>query len=178
MDRLLLTLGIVVFFLICLWGMWLGWRRKARSQSARIAPFPEIPADPGEFQLESTGVCVGTTTAGNWQDRVVTRGAGPRSGAVWRLHPEGVAVERGGLPNFWIPRASITGIRSDSRLAGKVTAADGLLVITWQHGDVALDTGFRADDKDDYPLWINELSPGAGVRPPKDTDHDIKGGAQ
>ncbi|WP_020658112.1 hypothetical protein [Amycolatopsis benzoatilytica] len=187
MERLLLTLGIVAFFLICLWGMWLGWRRKARSQSARIAPFPEIPADPGEFQLESTGVCVGTTTAGNWQDRVVTRGAGPRSGAVWRLHPDGVTVERGGLPDFWIPRASITGIRRDSRLAGKVTGTDVLLVITWQLGDVSLDTGFRGDDLADYPQWINELSPepggdapagGQGVLPPKDTDHDIKGGAQ
>ncbi|MER6875102.1 transporter, partial [Amycolatopsis sp. NPDC000673] len=85
----------------------------------------------------------------------------------WRLHPDGVAVERGGLPDFWIPRASITGIRRDSRLAGKVTGTDVLLVITWRLGDVELDTGFRGDDLDDYPLWIEKLS-----------DHDIKGGAQ
>ncbi|WP_406629561.1 transporter [Amycolatopsis sp. WGS_07] len=167
MERLLLTLGIVVFFLLCLWGMRIGWKRKARSQSAVVPPFPEIPADPGEFQLESTGVYLSTTTAGNWQDRIVTRGAGLRTGAVWRLHPDGIAVERGGAPDFWIPRASVTGVRRDSRIAGKVMGTDALLVITWRLGDVELDTGFRGDDLDDYPQWIEKLS-----------DHDIKGGAQ
>ena len=164
MERLWLTLAIAAFFLLCAWGMWLGWRRKARSQSVQFPPFPEIPAEPGEILLESTGLYVSTTTAGNWQDRVVTRGAGLRSSAIWRLHPGGVAIERGGAPDFWIPRPAITGVRRDSRIAGKVMGTDALLIITWRLGESELDTGFRGDDLDDYPQWTEELK--------------IKGGAQ
>ncbi|MET7998158.1 transporter [Amycolatopsis sp. NPDC005232] len=171
MDRFLLVLGIVAFFLLCLWGMWVGWRRKSRSQSAQVPPFPGIPGDPGEILLESTGLYVSTTTAGHWQDRVVTRGAGLRTGAVWRLYPGGIAVERGGAPDFWIPREAVTGIRRDSKIAGKVMGTDALLVITWRLGDADLDTGFRGDELDDYPQWIEQLSP-------DNSDHDIKGGAQ
>jgi hypothetical protein len=171
MDRTLLVLGIIVFFLLCLWGMWLGWRHKARAQSVTVAPFPEIPAEPGEVVLESSGLYVSTTTAGNWQDRIVTRGAGLRTDAVWRLHPGGIAVERGGAPDFWIPREAVTGVRRDSRIAGKVMGTDALLVITWRLAGKELDTGFRGDELDDYPQWIEHLST-------DNSDHDIKGGAQ
>jgi preprotein translocase subunit SecE len=30
MERFWLVLAIVAFFLLCLWGMYLGWRRKSR----------------------------------------------------------------------------------------------------------------------------------------------------
>jgi hypothetical protein len=164
MERLWLVLAIVAFFLLCLWGMYVGWRRKSRSQSAQVPPFPSIPPEPGEVLLESTGVYLSTTTAGNWQDRIVTRGAGLRTGAVWRLHDGGVTVERGGAPDFWIPREAVTGIRRDTKIAGKVMGTDALLIITWRLGDADLDTGFRGDDLDDYPQWIEQLK--------------IKGGAQ
>ncbi len=164
MERLWLVLAIVAFFLLCLWGMYVGWRRKARSQSVRVPPFPAIPSGPGDVLLESTGVYVATTFAGEWQNRVVTRGAGLRTGAVLRLHDSGVAVERGGAPDFWIPRDAVTGVRRDSKIAGKVMGTDALLVLTWRAGETELDTGFRGDDLDDYPQWIDQLK--------------IKGGAQ
>ncbi|MFT7873469.1 MULTISPECIES: PH-like domain-containing protein [Amycolatopsis] len=164
MERFWLVLAIVAFFLLCLWGMYAGWRRKARSQSVQVPPFPEIPADRGAVLLESTGVYLATTFAGEWQNRVVTRGAGLRTSASWRLHDGGVAVERGGAPDFWIPRDAVTGVRRDTKIAGKVMGTDALLVVTWRLGDVELDTGFRGDDLDDYPQWIEQLK--------------IKGGAQ
>jgi hypothetical protein len=164
MERLWLVLAIVVFFLLCLWGMYVGWRRKARSQSVQVPPFPAIPEDLGDVLLESTGVYVATTFAGEWQNRVVTRGAGLRTGAVLRLHESGVAVERGGAPDFWIPRDAVTGVRRDSKIAGKVMGTDALLVLTWRAGETEVDTGFRGDDLDDYPQWIEQLK--------------IKGGAQ
>lgn len=163
-DRLLLTLVIVVFFLLCLWGMYVGWRRKARTQSVQVPPFPQIPDDPGEVLLESTGLYVSTTFAGNWQDRVVTRGAGLRTGAVWRLHEGGIAIERGGGPDFWIPRDAVTGVRRDTKIAGKVMGTDALLIITWRAGDVELDTGFRGDELDDYPQWTEALQTQGGAQ--------------
>ncbi|WP_409492439.1 transporter [Amycolatopsis sp. cmx-11-12] len=167
-DRILLTLAVFAFFLVCVLLMWRGWRRKSRAQSVQVPPFAEIPAEPGGFELESSGVYISTTTAGHWQERVVTRGAGLRTGAVWRLHADGIAIERGGAPDFWIPRTSVTGVRKDKGMAGKVMGIDALLVITWLAGDVELDTGFRGDDVDDYPQWIEAL---------QDTRNDIKGGA-
>lgn len=167
-DRLLLTLAVFAFFLFCVFLMWCGWRRKSRAQSVQVPPFPEIPAEPGEVLLESTGLYVSTTTAGHWQDRVVTRGAGLRTGAVWRLYESGVAIERGGAPDFWIPRSAVTGVRKDKGMAGKVMGIDALLIITWLAGDVELDTGFRGDEIDDYPQWIEAL---------QETRNDIKGGA-
>ncbi|MFJ7216716.1 transporter [Amycolatopsis sp. NPDC098790] len=164
MERLWLVLAIVAFFLLCLWGMYVGWRRKSRSQSVRVPPFPEIPSEPGDVLLESTGVYVATTFAGEWQNRVVTRGAGLRTSASWRLHDGGIAVERGGAPDFWIPREAVTGVRRDSKIAGKVMGTDALLVLTWRAGETEVDTGFRGDDLDDYPQWIEQLK--------------IKGGAQ
>ena len=164
MERLWLVLAIVAFFLLCLWGMYLGWRRKSRAQSVQVPLFPEIPGSPGEILLESSGIYVSTTTAGNWQDRIVTRGAGLRTNAVWRLHAGGVAVERGGAPDFWIPRAAITGVRRDSKIAGKVMGTDALLILTWLAGDVELDTGFRGDDLDDYPQWTEALQTQGGAQ--------------
>ncbi|MET8851538.1 transporter [Amycolatopsis sp. NPDC004625] len=164
MERFWLVLAIFAFFLLCVWGMYVGWRRKARSQSVQVPPFPTVPGDAGEVLLESTGVYLATTFAGEWQNRVVTRGAGLRTSAAWRLHDGGVAVERGGAPGFWIPRDAVTGVRRDRKIAGKVMGTDALLVITWQLGDTELDTGFRGDDLDDYPQWIEQLK--------------IKGGAQ
>lgn len=164
MERLLLTLIVVAFFLLLVWGMRAGWRRKARSQSALVPPFPAIPEDAGEPELEAKGLYVSTTTAGNWQDRIVTRGVGMRGRAWLRLHSDGIAVDRVGAPGFWIPREAVSQARTASAIAGKVMGTDSLLVITWQAGDVALDTGFRADDLAGYPAWIDRLRIKGGIR--------------
>jgi hypothetical protein len=157
MERLVLTLIVLACFALALWGMRRGWRRKAREQSVRVPPFPEIPAEPGEVELEAGGLYVSTTTAGNWQDRIVTRGAGMRGRAELRLYPGGIAVDRAGAPGFWIPRESIMDIGLGSAIAGKVMGTQGLLLITWRAGDVALDTGFRADDPEVYPQWTEKV---------------------
>ena len=166
MERLLLVLVVVALFLLAIWGMRVGWRRKARSQSARVLPFPEVPAEPGEPQLEANGLYVSTTTAGDWQDRIVTRGMGMRGRAMLRRYPNGVEVDRAGAPGFWIPAGTVVDVKRASAIAGKVMGSDSLLVITWRCGDVELDTGFRGDDHGVYPQWMESLG------------HKIEGGAQ
>jgi hypothetical protein len=172
MERLLLVLAIVVFFLLCLFAMWRGWVHKARGQSARVPLFPQIPDDLGEPLLTDSGLYISTTSAGNWQDRIVTRGAGIRTKATWRLHETGVAIERTGGPDFFIPASAVTGARASGQIAGKVMGNEGLLIITWFAGDVALDTGFRGD-LDVYPQWIERLAP-----QDQTTETELKGGAQ
>jgi hypothetical protein len=189
MDRLLLTLAIVVFFALCVWGMRRGWLRKARSQSVLVPPFPEVPEAPGEPVLpETTGLYVSTTIAGEWQNRIVTRGAGLRSAATLRLYRGGIEVDRAGAPGFWIPAESLSAVRRDNHIAGKVLGVEGLLVVTWKAGETLLDTGFRGDDVDVYPQWIEALEALIPVSSEKNQDNgkaqknhhtsEIKGGAQ
>ncbi|WP_027928697.1 PH-like domain-containing protein [Amycolatopsis thermoflava] len=168
MERLLLTLLVFACFLLGLWAMRRSWRRRARSQSAQLPPFPQTPAEPGEELLPANkGLYVSTTTAGDWQDRIVTRGVGLRGRAVLRLYREGVEIDRAGAPGFFIPRESIVEVKRASGIAGKVMGTNSLIVITWRLGDKELDTGFRGDDLDVYPQWIENLS-----------EREIKGGAQ
>lgn len=166
MERLILVLVVLACFLLAVWGMRVGWRRKARSQSAVVPPFPQRPEDPGEPVLEAEGLYVSTTTAGDWQNRIVTRGMGLRGRAVLRRYPDGVEVDRAGAPGFWIPDSSLIGVRRASAIAGKVMGSDSILVLTWRLGDVELDTGFRGDDHGVYEQWAESLG------------HEIKGGAQ
>jgi hypothetical protein len=158
MTRLLLSLAVLAFFALCLYGMWHGWQRRARRQAEVLANFPQPPSDTGEVLLETTGVYVGTTFDGNWQDRVAVGDVGHRAEATLRLTKQGVLVERTGATPLWIPEGSVRQARTARALAGKVMSADGLLVIGWQLEDQVLDTGFRGDDKDVYEEWVQRLN--------------------
>jgi hypothetical protein len=158
MTRVLLSVAVLLFFALCLYGMWHGWQRRKRAQAEVFDAFPQPPATTGEPLLpETTGVYVGTTTAANWQDRVQVGDVGHRAEAVARLTGEGLLLDRTGAEPLWIPAASIRGARTARGLANKVMSADGLLVVTWQHGEQLLDTGFRGDEKDVYEQWVSAL---------------------
>ncbi|WP_240519415.1 transporter [Amycolatopsis antarctica] len=162
MDRFLLSLAVLAFFALCVFGMWRGWRRQARAQSVEFPPFPEVPTEPGPVSLELPGLYVASTRAGHWQERIVTRGAGLRTSGTLRLHPDGIEVERIGAPGFWIPRSAVVAVATGRGMAGKVMGTDALLVITWRPGEgtagpVEVDTGFRADDIGRYRAWIDAV---------------------
>jgi hypothetical protein len=161
MTRVLLTIAVLAFFALCLYGMWHGWQRRARGQAAVLAEFPTPPETIGDVLLETTGQYIGTTIGDNWQDRVAVGDIGHRAEAVLKLTDQGVLVERTGASALWIPKADIRAARTDRGLAGKVMTKDGLLVVRWQLGDQALDTGFRGDDKDVYEQWVEALNTGA-----------------
>jgi len=158
MTRLLLSLAVLAFFALCLYGMWRGWQRRARRQAEVLAAFPQPPSEVGDVLLETTGVYVGTTFEGSWQDRVAVGDVGHRAEAALKLTNQGVLVERTGATPLWIPEGSLRLARTARGLAGKVMSADGLLVIGWQLGDQVLDTGFRGDDKDVYEEWVQRLN--------------------
>lgn len=154
MERFALTLLVLAFFALCAWGMWRGWRRQAREQSARIAPFPDVPEQLGPERDVLRGIYVATTRSGRWQDRIVTRGVGMRGPATLRRYDEGVVVERDGAPSFFVPAGSLRQTTTARGMAGKVMGTDALLVLTWQHDGAEFDTGFRGD-RDAYASWLD-----------------------
>ena len=157
MSRLLLSLAVVAFFVLCAAGMRLGWRNRQRRQSW-LPELPAVPADPGTpLMAELTGVYVGTTTAGDWQDRIVVQGLGNRAATKVRLFDNGVLLDNVGRP-LWIPADDLVDARADRALAGKAMGVDGLLVFRWRLGEHVLDSGVRGDDRDGYHEWITAVA--------------------
>ena len=156
MTRVLLVLAVFLFFALCVYGMWHGWKRRQRKQ-ADLPAFPSTPEKLGEATLATTGVYIGTTNAGNWQDRIQVGDIGHRAEAELHLHPEGVAIDRVGADALFLPKGAIRDVRTDKGLAGKVMFGEGLLVIQWELEDRLFDTGFRGDDKSVYGQWVETL---------------------
>lgn len=164
MTRALLVLACLILFALCLLGMRQGWLNRGRRQDD-VAPLPPSPADPGVALLEPmTGLYVGSTAAGHWQDRVVARNLGVRADATATLTAAGVLIDRTGAAPVFIPAATIVGAGVGAGLAGKVLGPGGLLIIRWRLSDdradsagTELDTGLRADDKSVYTAWVDAL---------------------
>jgi hypothetical protein len=160
---------LVMFALLGLayFGMWRGWKRRGRKHD--LPPLVEAPdvADLPPAKLAAGARYFGTTTSGNWLDRVVARGLGARSTCRLWLSAEGLDVVRL-AGSFRIPAAALRGARHDQGIAGKVVPPHGVLVVTWQHGDLLLDTGFRLTELDlagrasstgdAHDAWIRAIS--------------------
>ncbi|GAA2065484.1 hypothetical protein GCM10009839_91420 [Catenulispora yoronensis] len=122
--------------------MWRGWKKR-QARQADVPPLNEVPEGvfPGEGGVEA--VYVSSTSEGDWLDRIAVHGLGERSNAVVRVAQAGVLVEREGATDVFIPAAAIRGVRLATGMAGKYLRDEGLVVITWQHGDRTLDTGLK-----------------------------------
>lgn len=127
-------------------GMWRGWRRRGRKHD--LPPLASPPEEQTDVLLHAGGTYFGTTTSGNWLDRVVARGLGTRSTCRLSLSEGGLDVHRP-TGSFRIAATALRGARRDQGIAGKVVPPHGVLVVTWQHGDHLLDSGFRLDSMAD-----------------------------
>jgi hypothetical protein len=171
------TLMFVVLALAYL-GMWLGWRRRATRHDlpslVQAPPVAELPP----AKLQAGARYFGTTVSGNWLDRVVAQGLGARSSARLSLSAEGLDVIRL-AGTFRIPASALRGARHDQGIAGKVIPPHGVLVVTWQHGDHLLDTGFRLTDEtvaakgttEAHNTWIRAISKMARENVRDDKEH-------
>ncbi|MFC4602693.1 transporter [Rhodococcus kronopolitis] len=157
LDRLLLTLGFVVFWVVMVAAMYWGWKGRARRQADRVGALPAAPDDLGaQLIAPSSGLYVGSTMAPSWQDRIAVGDIGHRATCDLSRYEKGVLLERDGASAIWIPQESIRAIRTERGLAGKVMSKDGVLVIRWElPTGTEIDTGFRGDDKSVYPAWVN-----------------------
>lgn len=150
------VVGLALFIALLYWLMRQGWKWRGTLQGD-LPALPEAPAGPGEPLLTMTGRYHGSTSAGQWLDRIVAHGLGVRSRAEVTLTEAGVHVVRPGAQDFFIPAGQLRGARLDTGIAGKVLTEGGLLVITWAHGDRTLDSGFRSDRAAEHPAWAERI---------------------
>ncbi|PRH79523.1 hypothetical protein C6N75_09100 [Streptomyces solincola] len=165
--------GLLLFVALVYWLMRQGWKWRGSLQSD-LPELPEIPDAPGAPRLTMTGRYHGSTTAGQWLDRIVARGLGTRSRVELTLTDAGLSVVRPGDRDFFVPAAQVRGARLDKGIAGKVLAEGGLLVVTWEHGGRLLDSGFRSDTAAEHTAWVEAL----GLLPLNDITATKEGAAR
>jgi hypothetical protein len=161
-QAVLLLLAVVA---LAYFAMWRGWRRRGTKHDLPpLVPAPSVSELPNP-KLVGGARYFGTTVSGDWLDRVVTHGLGARSSCRLNLSAEGLDVVRL-AGSFRIPASSLRGARHDQGIAGKVVPPHGVLVVTWRHGDLDLDTGFRLPDEavedkgvtEAHHAWIRSIS--------------------
>lgn len=147
--RILLVFLVIAVIALVLLAMRAGWRRRARLQ-VDVAEPPLPPDTVAESVCGPVGgIFVGSTSHGDWLDRIVVHDLGVRSRASVEVGREGVAVRRQGARDLLIPAASVRGAEMARGIAGKAYERDGVLVVTWDLGGRLMDTGIRADAADE-----------------------------
>ncbi|MFF4754155.1 PH-like domain-containing protein [Streptomyces sp. NPDC002514] len=149
--------GLALFVALVYWLMREGWKWRGTLQSD-LPELPTAPENPGPAALALTGRYHGSTTAGQWLDRIVARGLGTRSRAELTLTEAGLDVVRPGAADFFVPTAALRAARLDKGIAGKVLTEGGLLVVTWAHGDRLIDSGFRSDHAAEHGEWVDAIN--------------------
>lgn len=149
--------GLALFVALVYWLMREGWKWRGTLQGD-LPELPSAPEDPGATRLTMTGRYHGSTTAGQWLDRIVARGLGTRSRAELTLTDAGLDVVRPGATDFFVPAAQLRGARLDKGIAGKVLTEGGLLIVTWAHGERLIDSGFRSDRAAEHGEWVEAVN--------------------
>ncbi|MFI6082061.1 hypothetical protein ACIBBB_13960 [Streptomyces sp. NPDC051217] len=151
------VVGLLVFIALVYWLMRQGWKWRGSLQ-ADLPELPQAPEAAGDVRLRLGGRYHGSTTAGQWLDRIVAHGLGVRSRVELTLTDAGVEVVRPGATDFFVPAGQLRAARLDKGIAGKVLAEGGLLILTWQHGDRLLDSGFRSDRAAEHTAWVEAVN--------------------
>lgn len=147
--RALLVLIVLAAIAAALWGMRRGWTARAARQSDVSEP-PAAPERLGAVDAGDVGgVFLGTTTHGDWLDRIVVHDLGVRSRAVCDVGPAGVLMRREGARDLYVPTGMLRSVGTARGIAGKAYERGGVVVMTWDLDGRLVDTGFRADAAED-----------------------------
>ncbi|MER7376966.1 hypothetical protein [Streptomyces lanatus] len=151
------VVGLALFIALVYWLMREGWKWRGTLQGD-LPELPSAPDDPGPARLSMSGRYHGSTTAGQWLDRIVAHGLGTRSRVELTLTDAGLDVVRPGATDFFVPAERLREARLDKGIAGKVLTEGGLLVVTWAHGERLIDSGFRSDHAAEHNEWVDVIN--------------------
>lgn len=157
-GSLVMAALVAVLIAVLIQAMMRGWRRRAERQAQLIGTLPALSDTVGPAIVPATkGLYVGSMLVPDWNDRVAVGDLGFPTRAVLTRYPEGIMVQRSGAGPIWIPDESITAIRTERGIAGKPTTHEGILAIRWRlPSGTEIDTGFRANDRREYSLWVEQ----------------------
>jgi preprotein translocase subunit YajC len=154
-GSLIFAAVLVVVIAVVIQLMMRGWQRRAQRQQELIGDLPAVPDEVGTAAITTRGLYCGCTISPEWNVRITAGDLGYRSKAVLTRYPEGILLERVRAKPIWIPQDSITAIRMERGVAGKVVPRIGVLAIRWRlPSDIEIDTGFRANSRSEYDAWL------------------------
>jgi hypothetical protein len=161
-GSLIFAAVLVVVIAVLIQLMMRSWQRRAQRHEELIGTLPDMPDEVGTAMITTRGLYCGCTLSPAWNDRVTAGDLGYRSKAVLTRYPEGILLERIRAKPIWIPQDSIIAVRVERGIAGKVVARIGVLAIRWRLPSGAeIDTGFRANHRQEYAEWLESRQEGA-----------------
>lgn len=157
-SRVIPTLVCLLIVVAIIGLIALGWNNRKKRQSD-IAPLAEVPPkyDDAPAEVGIPGTYVVTTRMGDWLDRIAVHTLGAKSPAQALIFDDALIIARDGAQDIYIPSSEISVVRLDSGISGKFVEKDGLVVISWQHHGVDLDTGFRTQFAEDKRILVERL---------------------
>lgn len=145
-ERVALTLLFLVIVGLIYFAMYKNWQGKSKRDSSMKPPLRIGSKTP---RVSYQGTYVATTYATDWLQRVHAHGLSLPSRAELMYFDDGIGFELAHTDVF-IPVDTIQSVSSTNALAGKVYEAEGMIIVTWQLGDIDVVTGFRASTADDH----------------------------
>lgn len=144
-TRALLTLAMLAAIALAFFGMRRAWLGKAKKFAHLPAPESAVPSEAVAIGEPALARFAGTTSAGNWLDRIVVHGLGTPRAIEVQIFDSGIALTDGNDFSLWIPKSKISSVRTGRGLAGDVVEPDGMFIITWTLGNDSLDSGIRME---------------------------------
>lgn len=161
-GSLIFAAVLVVVIAVVIQLMMRSWRRRSERQDGLIGDLPDVPDEVGAALITTSGHYCGSMMAPGWHERIAAGDLGFRSRAVLTRYVGGIMVERQRAQPIWIPQDSVTGIRIERSMGGRAVARIGILAIRWRlPSGVEIDTGFRANHRDEYTGWLESQQEGA-----------------
>lgn len=154
-QRTLLTLLVIGVIALAFFAMRKGWQNKSKRKVDQIST--AIPNGAVAISTSVDARFAGSTTSGNWLDRITDQNLGTPRGISLQVFQEGLFMTDLGDFNLWISIESIKKIKTGQGIAGDVVEKNGMLLITWQLGDLAIDTGVRVNRHLDHELIVSAV---------------------
>lgn len=126
-------LGLALFILLgvaLLVLMLVSWRRRKARQAALGAPLA-LPADAGATVLETRGLYLATTPAGQRLNRIAIAPLGFSADAALTITDRGLIVTLTGSEPWFIPRSDLTAARRASWTIDRGVEENGLNLVAW-----------------------------------------------
>jgi len=157
-PRLVFTLVTIVVIALAVWGMRRSWAKKALQFAHLPAPQTQVPTDVEWMAGPVEARFGGTTTTGQWLNRVVTHDLGTPRGVQVSVSSQGLWLTDDTDFHLWLPTQDIVAVRTGRGIAGDVVEPDGMIIVSWTLGDTTLDSGIRISRNADHEAVLNELS--------------------
>jgi hypothetical protein len=147
---------VLVFLLLLLALMMLGWRKRQRSQAGFPSPLT-VPDNPGVETFAAEAFYVATTVAGEPLNRIAVAGLGYRARAAVGVLEHGLRLSIPGQAAIYLPAADILDVQKATWAIDRAVEQDGLILIRWALGE-------PEDGRREVDSYLRIIDPGKAAQ--------------